>query len=276
MADWDPDLYHRFRGYRAEPVELIFARLALERAERIVDLGCGTGEHTVELARGAPLAKALGIDSSAAMIERAKALHEGLSDDLKRRVDFARADMRDFAADNKYDIVFSNAAFQWLGDHPSLLARCFHELRPRGMLAVQMPANDRETAQVTIQALAHEPRWLEALGAIRTPSDRSVQSPEEYHAMLAAIGFVDIDCHYHTFRHPMSSPAEVVEWSRATVLRLYLDQLTAEQGAAFIEELTRRLEVAYGTTGGLTFEFRRLFLFAGRAVSQAAAKPDRH
>ena len=203
-------------------------------------------------------------------------MRDGLDDDLKVRVNFTRADMRDFAADDEYDVVFSNAAFQWLGDHPALLAGCFRALRPGGMLAVQMPANDRETAQVTIQALAREPRWQGSLGGIRTPSDRSVQSPEEYSAMLAAIGFVDIACHYHIFRHPMSSPAEVVEWSRATVLRLYLDRLTAEEGAAFVEELTRRLERAYGTSGALTFEFRRLFLFARRADSQDAPKPHRN
>ena len=60
MGDWDPDLYHRFRRYRAEPFEAILARLENGGAEqrlvdrtvdRIVDLGCGTGENTAELAR---------------------------------------------------------------------------------------------------------------------------------------------------------------------------------------------------------------------------------
>jgi trans-aconitate 2-methyltransferase len=139
-----------------------------------------------------------------------------------------------------------------------------------------MSANDRETAQVTIHALAIEPQWRAALGAIRTPSDRLVQSPDEYRAMLSSIGFVEVDCFYHTFRHPMGSPAEVVEWSRATVLRLYLEQLSAERGAEFVGELTRRLEGAYGTSGALTFEFRRLFLFAGRSVNQRTAGLDTH
>ncbi len=274
MADWDPDLYHRFRAYRAEPVELIFARLALDRAEKIVDLGCGTGEHAVELARRAPTATALGLDSSPAMIERATALRDGLDDELKSRVHFALGDMRDFADEDQYDIIFSNAALQWVGDHPGLLARCHRALRPGGRLAVQMPANDRETAQVTIHALANEPRWRSALGAIRTPSDRLVQAPEEYRAMLSSIGFVDVDCFYHTFRHPMGSPAEVVEWSRATVLRLYLDQLSAERGDEFVTELTRRLELAYGTSDALTFEFRRLFLFGGRAANQRTPEAE--
>jgi trans-aconitate methyltransferase len=85
MDDWDPELYHRFRGYRAEPVERIFTRLILERAHNVVDLGCGTGEHTVELARRAPDANALGLDSSAAMIERASSLRSALDAGLQAR-----------------------------------------------------------------------------------------------------------------------------------------------------------------------------------------------
>jgi len=271
MADWDPELYHRFRGYRAEPVERIFARLTLDGAHNIVDLGCGTGEHTVEFARRAPAATALGIDSSAAMIERAMTLRDSLDVELKARVAFELGDFRDFAADREYDIVFSNAAFQWVSDHRAILAQCHSALRPGGSLAVQMPANDRETAQLTIHALANESRWRDLIGGIRTPSDRSVQSPDDYHAMLSAIGFVDLDCHYHTFRHPMGSPAEVVEWSRATVLRPYLDALPADRHGALIDELTRRLELAYGTRSPLTFEFRRLFLFARRGPGRSEA-----
>jgi len=275
MADWDPELYHRFRGYRAEPVERIFAWLMPERAHNIVDLGCGTGEHMVELARRAPAATALGLDSSAAMIERASTLRASLDVELQARVAFKLGDFRDFAADREYDIVFSNAAFQWVNDHRAILAQCYRALRPGGGLAVQMPANDRETAQVTIHALANESQWRELLGGIRTPSDRSVQSPDAYHAILSALGFLDLDCHYHTFRHPMGSPAEVVEWSRATVLRPYLDALPADRCGGFIDELTRRLELAYGTSGPLTFGFRRLFLFARRAESSIAARPDK-
>jgi len=267
MADWDPELYHRFRAYRAEPVQMILAWLSLDRAEHIVDLGCGTGEHTVELARRSHAGTALGLDSSAAMIERATTLRETLTTDLKARVAFALSDFRDFAADNEYDVVFSNAAFQWARDHHDILARCFRALRPGASLAVQMPANDRETAQVTIHALAIEPPWQAALGAIRTPSDSTVRTPTEYEAMLAEIGFVDIDCHYQIFHHPMGSPAEVVEWCRATTLRPYLDALPPARHDDFIAELIRRLEHGYGTGGPLVFEFRRLFLWARRAAN---------
>lgn len=267
MTDWDPELYHRFRRYRGEPVAMMLARLALASDARIVDLGCGTGEHTVELARRSAGGSALGLDSSAAMIDRATALRAGLPADLQARVAFTLADFRDFAANREYDLCFSNAAFQWARDHRDLFARCFRALRPGGHLAVQMPANDRETAQVTIHALAAEAPWWAALGSIRTPSDATVRTPAEYGATLAEIGFTVIDCHYHIFRHPMDSPAEVVEWSRATALRPYLDALPADRHDDFIAELTRRLEHGYGTSGALVFDFRRLFLWARRAAN---------
>jgi trans-aconitate 2-methyltransferase len=266
MADWDPELYHRFRRYRDEPVAMILGRLSLASAEKIVDLGCGTGEHTVELARRSVAGTALGLDSSAAMIDRATTLRASLTGDLQARVAFALGDFRDFDGNHEYDVVFSNAAFQWTRDHRDPLARCFRALRPGGRLAVQMPANERETAQVTIHALANEAQWQTTVGAIRTPSDLTVRTPDEYRAMLAEIGFVDIDCHYHVFRHPMDSPADVVEWSRATTLRPYLDALPADLHDHFIAELTRHLERGYGTAGPLVFEFRRLFIWAHRAA----------
>jgi trans-aconitate 2-methyltransferase len=267
MADWDPDLYHRFRRYRDEPVAMILARLSLANAARIIDLGCGTGEHTVELARRSPAGSAMGLDSSPAMVDRATALRAGLPADLQARVAFTLADFRDFAAHGEYDLVFSNAAFQWARDHRDLLARSFRALRPGGRLVVQMPANDRETAQATIHALAAEARWQAALGNLRTPSGANVSTPAAYSAMLAEIGFTEIDCHYHVFRHPMGSAAEVVEWSRATALRPYLDALPADRRDDFIAELTRRLEHGYGGAGPLVFEFRRLFLWARRAAN---------
>jgi trans-aconitate 2-methyltransferase len=266
MADWDPELYHRFGRYRAEPVEMIFARLTFDRAGKIVDLGCGTGDHTVELARRATSATALGLDSSPAMIERAMARRASLGDELQARVSFALGDFRDFAADREYDVVFSNAAFQWIRDHRALLSRCFRALRAGGTMVVQMPANEGETAQATIRALAQEPSWRSILGDVRTPSDSTVRTPGEYRAMLSEIGFVEIDCAYQTFRHPMDSPAEVVEWSRATALRPYLDKLPGDRRGEFVTELTHRLERGYGTRGPLVFEFRRLFLWAHRAA----------
>jgi trans-aconitate 2-methyltransferase len=265
MADWDPELYNRFRQYRAEPVEMMIARLSLGGGERIADLGCGSGENTIELARRAGDALVDGVDSSPAMIERAIKLRAGLDPAIAKRVAFAIGDMRDFNSDREYTVVFSNAAMQWVREHGPVLASWHRALRPGGRLAVQVPANEHETAQATMHAMAADAPWNEWLTSVRTPSDRSVRAPAEYAAMLAEIGYGEIDCHYHEFHHAMGGAAEVVEFSRATSLRPFLERLPPERHADFIAELTRRLEQAYGTRGPLTFNFRRLFISGRRA-----------
>jgi trans-aconitate 2-methyltransferase len=265
MADWDPDLYNRFQQYRAEPVAIMLARLALGAHERIVDLGCGTGEHTVELARRSAHGSVLGIDSSPAMIERARQLGETLEPSLRRRVSFELADFRDFRAEREYTVVFSNAALQWAGNHRAVLTAAFRALRVKGRLAVQMPANENETAQATMHQIAAEEAWRPALAGVRTPSDENVLPEYDYRRMLQAIGFSDVDCFYHTFRHPMGNAAEVVEFCRGTSLRRFLEPLAPARHAEFVAEFTRRLENAYGTHGPLVFNFRRLFLWSRRA-----------
>lgn len=264
MADWDPELYNCFRRYRAEPFEIILERLRFGRGEQIIDLGCGTGENTVELARRSPDGVVVGLDSSPAMIERALKLREELEPGLRGRLQFERGDMRDLADERKYSLILSNAAIQWVEDHGQVFARCYGALIPGGRLVVQMPANDHETAQATLSAMAREPAWRARLASLAPPS-RTVATPETYASMLGEIGFADVDCYYHIFHHPMGSPAEIVEWSRATVLRPYLDALEPGAREPFVTALTERLERAYGTRGPLTFSFRRLFIWARRA-----------
>ena len=268
MADWDPDLYHKFRRYRAEPFEAILARLTPFRGDhRIVDLGCGTGENTVELARRLRInGLVLGIDSSPAMVERAISLRRSLEPELRGRLRFELGDICQFAARREYSLVFSNAVFQWLDDHADIFARCFEALVPGGKLIVQMPANDHETAQLTLDALAHQAPWSAVLEGVRPPSS-GVASPETYGRMLNAIGFERIDCYYQSFLHPMDSPAEIAQWCRATVLRRYLDRLAPDQRATFVAAFTKQLEAAYGTIGPVVFRFRRLFVWAGRPCS---------
>jgi len=263
MSDWEPDLYNRFRRYRAEPVGLILARLQIEGEERIVDLGCGPGENTIELARRAIRGHADGIDLSPAMIEAAQKTRATLSPDLRDRLAFRVGDIANLDVDREYAVVFSNAALQWIPKHREVLARWFRALTPGGRMVVQMPANDRETAKIELSRLAREDPWRALLTGV-DESFREVPPPEKYDQILREIGFSEIDCHYHTFHHPMQSPSEVVEWYRATGLRPFMNALPADRHDAFLDAYRRRLEQGYGTTGPVTFDFKRLFIWGRR------------
>ena len=101
-----------------------------------------------------------------------------------------------------------------------------------------MPANYEETAQVTLTRLAGEPPWSELLDEVEVPS-ATVGSPDHYTRLLEELGFVDIDCYYQVFAHPMNGPGDVVEWSRATVLRPFLDALAQGRREEFIAQWRR-------------------------------------
>ena len=269
MADWNPELYNRFRRYREEPFLAILERLKLDGNESILDLGCGSGENTIELARRSPHGDAWGIDSSAAMIDAANKLLEGVEPEVRARVTFQLADIREFSgeAPPEYSLVFSNAALQWVPGHREIFQHIYGALYPGGRVVVQMPKNDQETAQVTILKLASEPPWKEMLASVTVPS-RAVPGPERYNKLLAEIGFTEVDCYEHVFQHPMDSPRDVVDWSRATTLRPFLGALPTDQHDAFISAVEERLTRAYGTKGPLIFPFRRLFIWGTR--------PDRY
>jgi trans-aconitate 2-methyltransferase len=262
MADWDPELYNRFRRYRAEPVAHILSRLELSDDEKIIDLGCGSGENTLELARRSSRGTALGVDGSPAMIKAARKILDAEPAELKRRVSFELLDVPEFRADRAYSLIFSNATFQWIPDHRALFAACFDALRPGGTIVVQMPANETETAKMEIGRLAREAPWNTMLGGRERAFHE--EPPEFYAAMLAKLGYDRVDCYHLTFHHPMDRPADVVQWYRSTGLRPFLDALPKERHAEFLERLTTRLDAAYGTSGPMTFDFKRLFIWGRR------------
>ncbi len=262
MADWNPDLYNRFSRYRREPVDHIFSRLNVAADERIADLGCGSGEHTIALARRGARASARGIDGSPAMIEAARAALAKETDDLQRRVSFEVGQLTEFRAHREFTLIFSNAAFHWIADQRPVFRSCFEALAPGGLVVVQMPANEGETAKLELARLAGEQPWAPMLGGLEHAFPEP--PPEHYARMLAQIGFDSIDCYHHTFRHPMDSPRDVVDWYRATGLRPFLARLPDDRHAEFLDVFRCRLEQSYGTTGAMTFNFRRLFIWARR------------
>ncbi|MFB6163682.1 MAG: trans-aconitate 2-methyltransferase [Haloarculaceae archaeon] len=124
-ADYDDD--HAFvYEYGADLLDL----LSPEPDDRVLDLGCGTGHLSAEIAdRGATV---LGIDQSAEMVAQARQAHPDL--------DFARADARSFAVEPAFDAVFSNAALHWIPDEDqdAAIATVRDVLRPGGRLIAEL------------------------------------------------------------------------------------------------------------------------------------------
>ena len=260
-AAWRPDQYQRFSAERSWPFYDLVALLRRVDGARIVDLGCGTGALTQQLHMRMEAADTLGIDHSPAMLDQARPLaREGLHFELGDINEFAGRDYN--TAD--YDIVFSNAALQWVPDHPTVLRKWTAALAPSGQLAVQVPANADHPAHVLAGVVASEAPFVDAFGG-RPPPDPvlSVLKPEDYAVLLEQLGFEEQHVRLQVFGHRLASTAEVVEWVKGTSLTRFQKGMGPELYERFIERYRDRLLAQLGDQEPFFYPFKRI-LFWGR------------
>lgn len=253
---WDPDQYQRYRGYRDRPALDLMVQLPddLEPAT-IWDLGCGTGEHAAVLAARHPNCTVYGLDSSPDMLERAR--------QTRARVEWVQGDMAAFAPPVPPDLIFTNAALQWVPDHGVLFPRLAGLLAPGGVFACQMPMSFAEPWHHVMREVATRGPWAPRLRDVR--GVQPVLPAADYHRLLAPFGETDIWT--TTYLHELTGEDPVVDWMKGTGLRPYLSRLTdpGEQAdflAAYAEAL--RPLFPQQPDGVTLFPFPRLFLLLRR------------
>ncbi|GIH77383.1 class I SAM-dependent methyltransferase [Planobispora longispora] len=191
--------------------------------ERIVDLGCGTGVLTAEIAsRGAHV---LGIDGSQAMIEKALAQYPGL--------DFIVGDGHDFVLAQPYDAVFSNAALHWMSRHPdAVIASVREALAPGGRFVAEMGGAGNCAALTAAVSTA----WRE----YRLPDPDLpwyFPSPAEYASRLEKGGFAVRILEYFDRPTPLDEcPNGAADW-----VRMFAGSLLHGVPADVVEPLLRRV-----------------------------------
>lgn len=250
-ADWDPRQYERFREERSQPFFDLLALVEPVRGSRVVDLGCGTGELTQVLHERIGAAETLGIDTSPAMLARAR---ERESDGLR----FALEDIATFAPGGRFDVVFSNAALQWLPDHERLVPRLARLTAPGGQFAFQVPANADHPSHVIAHGVAREEPFASALGGYTR--EWPVLAPERYAELLDRLGFERIHVRLQVYVHRLRSTAEVVEWVRGTLLTDYERRLGPERYAAYLERYRERLLRELGRREPYLYTFKRVLV----------------
>jgi trans-aconitate 2-methyltransferase len=251
---WDPTQYIRYADERGRPFIELVARVDVDEPHRVIDIGCGPGSLTRTLAERWPDAHVTGVDSSAEMIEAAAPLTE------PGRLDFVRADLREWRPNEQVDVVIANAVLQWVPGHLDLLSTLAGWLAPAGALAFQVPDNFAEESHTIVRDLRRSPQWRDRLGA---DADRAagVERPGTYLDALSEAG-LHPDVWQTTYLHMLRGEDAVLEWIKGTALRPVLDLLADDPAATqqFLDECAARLRVAYpeGQYGTL-FRFRRTF-----------------
>lgn len=267
--DWQPNAYLTFADLRVRPAIELLRRVQVEAPSMVVDLGCGTGS----LARLAharwPKARILALDSSGAMLPRA------LADTHHPLITWRQADLTTWAPAGRAecpDVILSNAALHWVGDHDHLFPRLLRTLKPGGVLAVQMPRNHDRPSHALIRAVGAEGPWADRVADL-VAAPPPVDAPEVYLRRLFEAGASEVDC-WETDYHQIldGGPERIADFTASTALRPWLERLASdEECMAFMRAYTARLtETCPSLSPGRTvFPFRRLFLVARAPETEA-------
>jgi SAM-dependent methyltransferase len=148
-AGWDASLYESDHAFVWKYGADLLPLLNPQPGERILDLGCGTGRLTAEIA--ATGAETLGIDSSLDMIGQARQNYPKLK--------FQLADARTFTTAEPFDAIFSNAALHWIREARAAVQTIYRALKPGGRLVAEFggKGNNAKVIEALKEAGASDP-----------------------------------------------------------------------------------------------------------------------
>jgi trans-aconitate methyltransferase len=233
---WSPSDYQRHAGFVPVLGASILAQLAPSPGERILDIGCGDGRLTAEIAASG--AEVVGVDASPAMIEAARA----------RGLDARTVDARALPFAREFDAVFSNAALHWIPDPDAVLAGVARALKPGGRLVVELGGH------MNVASIAVAIRAVFAAHGIRFASPWYFPTEDEYRTRLVAHGFEVREM--RIFSRPTPLPTGMAGWLRTFGIAQWLPPALATQIEEEIVELLR--PSLCDTQGDWTADYVRL------------------
>lgn len=260
MSDWNPELYNRFAEARKRPFLDLISLLPPGIGGKLVDLGCGDGANTAVAAEHVGAASVVGVDSSPAMLDKARAT--GLD------ASWVEADLREALADaGAAQLLLSNATLQFVDDHEAVVPQLLNAVAPGGWIAVHIPYNHIARTHLLLAAAAESDEFSESFGGFKKawPQLR----PEAYQQMLADAGFEFVSVQVRTYRAPMDGTDKIVDWIRGGAARPYLAALPEDQHDAFLEKYERLIGYAYppcDAAGTRLLDYTRLFFVGQRPV----------
>jgi trans-aconitate methyltransferase len=243
---WDANLYddkHAFVWqYGASLVEL----LAPKPGERILDLGCGTGHLTAQIAQAG--ATVVGLDHSAKMLEQARSAYP--------RLEFVTGDARDFTFADPFDAIFSNAVLHWI-QPPEAVIRCVRDaLRPGGRFVAEFGGrgNVRRVLAVLREA-------AEQMGVAADLPQSYFPSLSEYATLLEGAGLEVRSAVLFDRPTPLDGADGLRDWVKM-FRRPTLESLPSERREEFLQKVEEAAWPQLFREGGWVADYRRLRVVA--------------
>ena len=251
---WDPKQYHKFQAERSTPFFDLLALVEVRPNLKVVDLGCGTGELTRQLADTLPNSNVTGLDSSMQMLEKAAA-YTGTN------LHFEQGDQAQLTGE--WDLIFSNAALQWSENHAELIPYLYQRLTPGGQIAVQVPSNHNHISHQLYRETASEEPFKSLLNGFQRYAP--VLSIEEYARLFFECGAENIIVFEKVYPHVLEDSGAVVEWVSGTALVPYFERL-GQHKEEFLQVLRQKMRAALPESP-VFYPFRRTLFSARKPIS---------
>lgn len=213
----------------------LIPKLELSGNEALLDIGCGDGKVTAEIAKCLPNGRVDGVDSSKEMINLANA---AFPQKAFPNLTFQLMDARKMPFENEFDRIFSNAALHWIIDQKTVLNGVARSLRSGGKVLFQMggKGNAKDVLGILDDLLVLEP-WKYYFGGFTFPY--AFCGAEEYRAMLVEAGLKPKRVELFPKEMKLVGAEGLAGWIRTTWLP-YTERVPVEKRDLFVKEIVYR------------------------------------
>ena len=254
---WNPEVYNQFKNIRYKPFFDLMDLISPDGLENAVDIGCGTGEQTKILSEKFESAGFLGIDPSPQMLEKSKGFD-------RNNLTIKQATIEEFIASNgneKWDLVFSNAALQWSDNHPTLFPQIISLLSDKGQFAVQMPMQNDNVLNKLLLKLVQEKPYADYLQNYKR--ETPMLTIDQYGQILFENGLKNLQIIQKVYPIIADNEQTLFDFISGSALIPYLERLDAGQQKNFIAEFKARIQQEFKSFPAI-YAFKRLLLYGNK------------
>jgi trans-aconitate methyltransferase len=267
MVEWNASDYNRQSNLQQAMAQEQLGLLTLEGAERILDVGCGDGKITADIAARVPRGSVVGVDPSRDMVEFA-ASHFGPPAHANLR--FEVADARHLNFQNEFDLVVSFNALHWVAEQDLALGSIRAALRPKGQSLLRFVSRGpRKCLEDVIEDVRHRARWAGYFPGFRKPHAHFTL--EEYRALAERCRFRVLSLRVEDKIWDFKTREAFAGFARATFVA-WTRCLPEGERQAFIAEVldAYQAEAADNPQEANTFKFYQMGIALAPAVRPGA------
>lgn len=258
MVDWDGERYADVSALQRMVAEVSIQGLDLSGNERLLDVGCGDGFITMQLAERLPNGTVVGVDASRRMID--KALTRVPPDLL--RVQFHVDNALDLPFDRDFDVAVSFNALHWIHDQATALREIARSLTDGGRAVIQVVCEtERPSIEDVAMQVARSPLWESDFRGFTAPYFHV--EPDHFREFAASAGFTASDLTVQDLRWQFESTEAFAQWFAVGATE-WTNRLGDAGGRDFVHEVIEQYQDVVGERAVFLFSQMRAALMLSK------------